>query len=146
MDKTVFLGRDINDRKHVIRGTKCNIDNDVYVITDDEDGKEYTVIPDTFKIHDSYERRLGEPKPSITQKEEIEELQELLVQTCIDFINKKGLKDIWGVYFQADDLNTSAEYGEWTPSTDSYIRVEGIEDEEHNGVKFGSRFLIGERY
>ena len=143
MDKTVFLGRDFNDRKHVVRGTKCTINDEVYVITNDEDGKEYEVIPDTFKIYDSYSRRIGEPKPSITQKEEVKELQELLVQTCIDFINKKGLKDIWGVYFQADDLNTSAEYGEWTPSTDSYIRVEGIETDTY---KMPARFLIGERY
>lgn len=64
-----------------------------------------------------------EPK---TNKEHIRELQEILVQTCIDYINKNGLTDIYSVSFSADDLNTSAEYGEWTPATDSYIRIRGI--------------------
>ena len=79
----------------------------------------------------------------------IKELQEILVQTCIDYINKNGLTDIWGVYFSADSLNFSAKEGEWTPSTDSYIKVEGIRAERllrKNGEIFEMpyRYEIGE--
>ena len=64
--------------------------------------------------------------PGVTQKEHIKELQEILVQTCLDYINKHGLTDIYSVSFNADDLAYSAKHGKWQPATDSYIRVEGI--------------------
>lgn len=65
------------------------------------------------------------PILGLTKTEHIKELQHLLVQTCIDYINKNGLKDIYAVYFNADCLAQSAEFGEWQPCTDSYIRVDG---------------------
>lgn len=95
------------------------------------------------------ERLEDTPIPGITKMEHIKELQEILVQTCIDYINKNGLTDIWGVYFSADSLDFSAKEGEWTPSTDSYIKVEGIRAERHlrkNGEIFEMpyRYEIGE--
>jgi hypothetical protein len=70
---------------------------------------------------------MGLEKPEEKTKiDHNKELQEILVQTCIDYINKNGLTDIWGVYFHADSLNTSAKFGEWTPATDSSIQVEGV--------------------
>ena len=80
-----------------------------------------------IKNYSPIKEDLGLVKPEGKTKEgHIEELQEILVQTCIDYINKHGLTDIWGVYFQADNLSTSAKFGEWTPATDSSISVEGI--------------------
>ena len=92
-----------------------------------------------------------EPIPGLTKDEHIKELQERLVQTCIDFINEKGLTDIYAVNFRADDLAFSAKYGEWTPTTDAYIKVEGIRMERYkrkNGEigELGARYDIGERY
>ena len=69
------------------------------------------------------------PIPGITNIDHIKELQEILVQTCIDYINKNKLTDIYSVHFSADDLNTSAEYGSWQPCTDSYIKVKGLRAE-----------------
>ena len=85
----------------------------------------------------------------ITKKEDIIELQEILVQTCIDYINKRGLTDIYAVSFNADSLNESATYGSWQSCTDSYIKVEGINDMNlirKNGKidKFPTRYKIGE--
>lgn len=65
-----------------------------------------------------------------TTKEDIRELLEILVQETIDFINERGLKDIWSVGFSADDLQTSAEYGEWTPATDASLYVSGMGKEK----------------
>ena len=80
-----------------------------------------------MKDYSPIKEDLGLEKPEEKTKiDHIKELQEILVQTCIDYINKNGLTDIWGVYFQADSLNTSAKFGEWTPATDSSIHVDGI--------------------
>lgn len=54
------------------------------------------------------------------------ELQERLVQTCLDFIKEKGDKYIWRVEFAADSLQESAEDGRWMPCTDSFIELEGL--------------------
>lgn len=58
---------------------------------------------------------------NVTTEEMIAELQERLVQCCIDFIKEKNVGDLERVDFCADSLQTSAEYGEWTPATDSSI-------------------------
>lgn len=89
------------------------------------------------------------PIPDITKQKHIEELQELLVQTCIDYINKNGLTDIDNVSFNADALNESAKYGSWQACTDSYIRVEGIRNhrlKRKNGEidEIPYRYKIGE--
>ena len=65
----------------------------------------------------------------VTQKEDIKELQKRLVQTCIDFVKEKNLTDIDAVRFNVDGLGDSIEFGEWTPGMDSYIGVEGLQDE-----------------
>lgn len=89
------------------------------------------------------------PIPGITKIDHIKELQEILVQTCIDYINKNGLTDIYSVSFNADSLAESAEYGSWQPCTDSYIRVDGISAQRRkrkNGEidEFPYRYEIGE--
>ena len=64
-----------------------------------------------------------------TTEGNVDELQEILVQTCIDYINANNLDDIDEVSFSVDSLGYSAKHGEWTPSTDSHIRVVGIQDD-----------------
>ena len=85
----------------------------------------------------------------ITQIEHIKELQEILVQTCLDYINKHGLTDIYSVSFNADELAYSVKHGKWQPATDSYIKVEGIRYQNHilkNGETFRMpcTYIIGE--
>ena len=87
----------------------------------------------------------NDPIPGITTIEHIKELQEILVQTCIDYINKNGLTDLWGVSFSADSLDESAKWGSWQPCTDSYIKVEGVGHENHRR-KDGSIFRMPYRY
>ena len=69
-----------------------------------------------------------------TTKDDINELHHLLVQTCIDFINDKKLKDIDVVSFSADSLQESSKFGEWCPSTDSYIEIEGYQMDEKGNI------------
>lgn len=84
-----------------------------------------------WKENPIIERLEDSPIPGITKIEHIKELQEKLVQTCIDYINEKGLKDIYSVSFSADSLDVSAEHKQWVPATDSYIKVEGIRCQRH---------------
>lgn len=108
----------------------------------DELAKKWKENPIVERLEDS-------PIPGITQIEHIKELQKILVQTCIDFINKHGLTDIYSVSFNADELAYSAKQGTWHPATDSYIKVEGIRYQNHrrkNGeiVQIPYSYDIGE--
>lgn len=93
---------------------------------------------------------LKEYKDPKTTKEDIRELHNLLVQTCINFIREKELYDINEVSFGVDGLEEGAEYGEWTPGVDSSISVIGLQEEgswtDRNGNKHPMRVrrIIGE--
>lgn len=87
-------------------------------------------------------------KDAITTSENINELHHILVQTCLDYMRKHNLTDIDEIHFSADGLSGSSyEYGEWTPGTDSYLGVIGLQFEE-KGKKFNFpiRKIIGESY
>ena len=77
-----------------------------------------------------YEPDYGDYKDPVTTKKDMKELLEILVQTTIDFINERGLTDIYSVGFGADDLQISAAAGEWTSSTDASINVNGMGKEK----------------
>ena len=86
---------------------------------------------------------------SVTKIDHIKKLQEILVQTCIDYIQENDLTDIWSVLFSADSLDESSKWGSWQPCTDSYIKVEGLKKERYlrkNGDVFEMpcRYTIGE--
>ena len=108
--------------------------------------EEKKFLEELMKDYSPIKEDLGFEKPEEkTKTEHIKELQEILVQTCIDYINKHDLTDIWGVYFQADNLSVSAKFGEWTPATDSSISVEGIGT--HKFIREnGEEWNTGERY
>lgn len=79
----------------------------------------------------------------VTTTEDIKELQERLVRTCIDFIRERKLTDIYEVGFSVDGLERNAlEFGEWVPEIDSYISVAGLQNDEH--INWRVRKLIGE--
>ena len=104
--------------------------------------KEWRENPIVEKLEDA-------PHKDVTTEEHIKELQEILVQTCIDYIKKNNLTDVDAVHFSADGLGESVEYGEWTPGTDSYIKLTGIKIERHrrkNGEIFEVPYwyVIGE--
>ena len=77
---------------------------------------------ETWAYHLGYD----DYKDPVTTKKDMKELLEILVQTTIDFINERGLTDIYSVGFGADDLQGSAKFGEWEPCTDARIQVTGI--------------------
>ena len=93
-----------------------------------------------------------EPEPPhVTTKEHIVELQEILVQTCIDYIREHGLTDIYSVHFNADSLAKSVEEGSWQSGTESYLGVNGIRDvicEQVDGTTTSEpeAYLIGWNY
>lgn len=70
----------------------------------------------------------------VTTTEDIKELQVRLVQTCVDFIKERNLTDIDMVRFNVDGMTGNAiEFGEWVPAMDSYIGVEGLQEETYVG-------------
>lgn len=86
----------------------------------------------------------------VTTTNNIKELQERLVQTCIDFVKEKNLTDIDMVRFNVDGLTGNAiEFGEWVPAMDSYIGIEGLQEDTYIGKSgdpytFIVRKFIGE--
>ena len=58
------------------------------------------------------------------------ELQERLVQCCIDYINEIDDEEIQEVDFRADCLQESAIHGHWDPATDSSIELQTYVDSE----------------
>ena len=108
----------------------------------------WEVDPTTVRIikHDD----LPKYENPITTTNDIKELQERLVQTCIDFIKEKNLTDIDMVRFNVDGLTGNAiEFGEWVAAMDSYIGVEGLQEDTYTGKSgnpytFRVRKFIGE--
>jgi hypothetical protein len=86
----------------------------------------------------------------VTTTNDIKELQERLVQTCVDFVKEKNLTDVDMVRFNVDGLTRNAiEFGEWVPAMDSYIGVEGLQEDTYIGKSgepytFWVRKFIGE--
>ena len=97
--------------------------------------RDYEALPDEAKKVFKDETWVYEPdyddyKDPVTKEKDIKELLEILVQTTIDFINERGLTDIYSVGFGADDLQGSAEFGEWQSCTDASIHVTGMGKEK----------------
>lgn len=95
----------------------------------------YEALPDEAKKVFNKETYFYKPdyddyKDPITTGKDMKELLEILVQTTIDFINERGLTDIYSVGFGADDLQGSAKFGEWEPCTDASIHVTGLGKEK----------------
>lgn len=86
-------------------------------------------------------------KDSKITKEQINNLHKLLVQTTIDFLKKENIDEVFEIHFNADGLNWSVKYGEWTPSTDSYMSLIGLQEDENKtllGKPMRVRKLIAE--
>ena len=108
----------------------------------------WEVDPVTVRIiqHDDLPKYIN----PVTTTNNIKELQERLVQTCIDFVKEKNLTDIDMVRFNVDGLTGNAiEFGEWVAAMDSYIGIEGLQEDTYIGKSgdpytFIVRKFIGE--
>ena len=85
------------------------------------------------KEYEEYKKHYFEKKESKNKTTDvlIAQLQDRLIQCCIDFINENNLGDLERVDFTADGLQISSEFGEWSPATNSFIS--GSEFVEENG-------------
>lgn len=131
--------RDMNKKKweEKINSFPDNLKNVIFGYESLTD-KEKTVF-----AHETWYRaktELDEMKCKQITHEQVRQLHDILVQTCIDFINENELKDVDEVHFSADALQTSAKYNEWTPDTDSFLEVDGIEYDDE--IKFNVRKFI----
>lgn len=101
----------------------------------------WEVDPATVKVYRHDARPIY--KNPITKIKDIKDLQQDLVDCVIKFIKRRKLKDIYEVSFSVDGLEGNAiEFGEWTPCMDSYIHVNGLQEEE--GKDYRVRKEIGE--
>lgn len=100
----------------------------------------WEVDPVTVRIikHDD----LPKYENPVTTTDDIKELQQRLVHTCIDFVRTRNLTDIDAVRFNVDGLEDAINFREWTPGMDSYIGVEGLQEEK--GKDYRVRKKIGE--
>ena len=80
----------------------------------------------------------------VTTEDQLSELQDILVQVCINYININGLTDIDEIAFNADSLQRSAHFGKWVPATDSYIRAVGYETINDGKNNYSIRKKIGD--
>ena len=80
----------------------------------------------------------------VTTEDQLSELQDILVQVCINYININGLTDIDEIIFNADSLQHSAHFGKWVPTTDSYIRAVGYEKINDGKNNYCIRKKIGD--
>ena len=80
----------------------------------------------------------------VTTEDQLSELQDILVQVCINYININGLTDIDEITFSADSLQRSAHFGKWVPATDSYIRAVGYEEINDGKNNYCIRKKIGD--
>ena len=90
---------------------------------------------------------LENPEPyssPVTTEDQLSELQDILVQVCINYININGLTDIDEIAFNADSLQRSAHFGKWVPATDSYIRAVGYEEINDGKNNYCVRKKIGD--
>lgn len=101
----------------------------------------WEVDPSTVRI--CHHEDLNDYENPVTTHNDIRDLQEKLVQTCIDFIRERKLTDIDAVGFSVDGLEGNAiEFSEWVPAIDSYISVIGLQNDEN--INWRVRMLIGE--
>ena len=93
------------------------------------------------KEYEEYKKHYFEKKESKNKTTDvlIAQLQDRLVQCCIDFINENNIGDLERVDFNADGLQISSEFGKWSPSTDSFIS--GSEFVEENGYLVMKNFV-----
>lgn len=109
-----------------------------YEALSDSDKRAFNWFSDSRK---SVSDRFDPVVNRITTDKNINELHYILVQTVIDYINDNSLTDINEIHFSADGLKTSAQYGEWTPETDSYLGIYGLEKEGEGEYDWVRRFI-----
>lgn len=101
----------------------------------------WEVDPSTVRVCRHDDRPIY--KNPITKIKDIRDLQQDLVSCVVKFIKRRNLKDIYEVSFSVDGLEGNAiEFGEWVPAMDSYIQVNGLQEEE--GKDYRVRKEIGE--
>lgn len=101
----------------------------------------WEVDPSTVRVCRHDDRPIY--KNPITKIKDIRDLQQDLVACVVKFIKRRNLKDIYEVSFSVDGLEGNAiEFGEWTPAMDSYIHVNGLQEED--GKDYRVRKEIGE--
>ena len=66
------------------------------------------------------------------------ELQERLVQCCIDYIKETGDTNIDRVIFTADALQESSKYGSWQACTDSTCELEKLTEDGYENISFSA--------
>lgn len=98
-----------------------------------------------FDAHCKIKRREIEklPHPKMKQ-EDIDELHDLLVGICIDYLASKGFDDVDDISLSIDGLRGSIEAVEWIPATDSFLSVFGYSKNDNDD--FPTKKLIGESY
>lgn len=100
------------------------------------------------RIVKHYLERLEQESNDIKNREQLlavpnqnklaKELQERLVQCCIDYIKETGDTNIDRVIFTVDALQESSKYGSWQACTDSTCELEKSTDNGYETISFSA--------
>ena len=97
------------------------------------------------KYNRKYEyKSLDDYENPVTTIQDIKDLQQLLAQSLINFVDDRNLSDIDEVSFYFDGGQDSVKAMNWYPASDSSISVIGLQEEKGNGMT--ARKLIGKFY
>ncbi len=69
------------------------------------------------------------------KQNDLKELHNTLVQTCINFLCSHHIEDVDEIEFRADSLQESAKYVKWMPCTDSSLVVYRYEEDENGTMQ-----------
>ena len=97
------------------------------------------------KYNRKYEYKpLDDYENPTTTIQDIKDLQQVLIQSAIDFISDRNLTDIDEISFYFDSAQDSVKANDWSPLSDSSISVVGLQEEKDTGMT--ARRLIGKYY
>ena len=100
------------------------------------------------RIVKRYLERLEQEAEDIEKREQLladpnqnklaKELQDRLVQCCINYIRETGDTNIDRITFTVDALQESVKYGNWQACTDSTCELEKLADDGYETISFSA--------
>ena len=108
-----------------VTGTGINIFENQAFIYDRYASYEVEVNSIVLRCYSEDYEKYNEP---VTDENLSYKLQEHLINSTIDFVKEHNLTDIESLYFSADSIQETVDYGQWCPATDSSMTLYGIQD------------------
>ncbi len=125
-------GRRVDTKERIIgNGFYTDLCGKIFVISK---GTDYEIENSSLRVYT--ESILEKYEGSNMEESHIKRLHEALVDTVVKFCADYDFDEVDEVDFSADGLSESIQYGEWTPSTDSSLRICGYQDNKKKEIGY----------